>query len=101
MSRKSRAARREERPGQSRDLLQELEVGLFVKRIMGHVLEEPPREREAMGRLKAGARSRQSQVARRPHIGLEAPLPCHVWEPLGRRKLGESKSLIPRKPGKP
>lgn len=42
--------------GQSRHLLQELEVGLFVKCVVGHVLEEPPAETEATGNraIRAG-----------------------------------------------
>lgn len=42
--------------GQSQDLLQELEVGLFVKCVVGHVLEEPPAETEATGNraIRAG-----------------------------------------------
>lgn len=48
MIRRSRAARKEEKRGWgwSQDLLQELKVGFFVKCVVGHVLEEPPRERE-------------------------------------------------------
>lgn len=61
MIRRSRAARKEEKRGWgwSQDLLQELEVGFFVKCIVGHVLEEPPREREV--READGWRMRPSE----------------------------------------
>lgn len=56
--------RKEGRRGndQFQDLLQELEVGLFVKCIVGHVLEEPPGEREVMERLMVGEQGHQSWV---------------------------------------
>ena len=56
--------------GQARDLLQELEVGLLVECVVGHVLEEPPAEREATGNgaIRAGPPSAHMLAQKHPPL---------------------------------
>jgi hypothetical protein len=64
VSRKNRVLeKRKEGEGLSQDLLQELEVRLFVKCVVGHILEEPPGEREIVEkRMMVGKRGLQSRA---------------------------------------
>lgn len=70
-------------------LLQELEVGLFVKCIVRHVLEEPPGEREVINRLMAGVQGHPM-----PHIGLEALFPLPNVVSNGKENIMRIKKML-------
>lgn len=72
-------------------LLQELEVGLLVKGVVGHVLEEPPGEKGVTGgESVAGEGGHQGRTLMSRHWPW-GPFPCQRWDSWGQSKVAGGK----------